>query len=311
MSDKRKFSFIINPEAGRGKTRGLADVLHSLLKARNVGYEILKSRGKNDATELAREASKVSDFVVAVGGDGTANEVANGITGSRASLGVIPAGSGNDFSMMLGMSTRIERSLDDILECRMTRIDIGTARLKDIRGREQTRIFVNTIGIGFDAVVAYESQRIKWLNGVPLYMLAVFRSLRKLTPHTFEVTVGNQVQQEDYYLVCVGNGDREGGGFFVTPGADPKDGIFRVCTVKQVSLLRALRILPTILKGEHGRFPEVSFFDTERIQISSRRPFTVHCDGEIIGTDNGSADVEVNPGSLSVIVGRSGRPGFL
>ena len=306
MLEKLRFSFIINPEAGRGKSRKLDSVLHSLLKSRNIVYAIEKTKCRADAIGMARESSKDFDVVVAVGGDGTANEVANGVIGSQASMGVIPTGSGNDFAMMLGMNGGIERSVEDIIAGRTQKIDSGTVRLKDSQKHESTRRFVNSIGIGFDAVVAYESQQIKRLKGVPLYLLSVLRSLQKLKAHSFDMAVDGNEHQEEYYLVCVGNGNREGGGFYVTPGANPSDGIFEVCTVRQVSILRALRILPTILKGQHGQFSEVNFFDTKQISVGSKKPFVVHCDGEILGTENQMAEVGMNPKSLNVVLGSKG-----
>jgi diacylglycerol kinase (ATP) len=305
LTDKR-FKFIINPEAGRGKSKRMDSILQSILKSKNVSFSIEKTRKVSHATDIARESATQFDVVVAVGGDGTSNEVANGVIGSRASMGVIPTGSGNDFAKMLGMTDGVERSVDAIIAGRTERIDSGTVRLKDSQSGERTRKFVNSIGIGFDAVVAYESQRIKRLRGVPLYFVSVLRSLRKLTPHSFELSYNGTATKEDYYLVCIGNGNGEGGGFYVTPNANPQDGMFEVCTVKQVSLLRALRILPTILKGRHGQFSEVSFFDTNQISVGSQRPFVVHCDGEILGIDNERADVELSPKSLDVVVGSSG-----
>lgn len=305
MSDKR-FSFIINPEAGRGRSRKLDLMLHSLLKSRNVDFTIEKTKKAVDAIDMARESAKQCDVVVAVGGDGTANEVANGVIGSKASMAVIPTGSGNDFARMLGMTNELEQSVDDVIRGRTERIDSGTVRLKDGERRERVRKFVNSLGIGFDAIVAYESQRIRNLQGVPLYFVSILRSFRRLKPHAFEVSFDGKQSRENYYLVCVGNGNREGGGFYVTPKANPQDGVFEVCTMKQVSMLRALQILPTILKGKHGKFSEVDFFDTNQISVGSRKPFVVHCDGEILGIDNESAEVHLVPKSLSVVVGAGG-----
>jgi diacylglycerol kinase (ATP) len=306
MSTEKRFSFIVNPEAGRGKSRKLDSLLHSLLKKKNVKFTIEKTKKAADAIEIAKESARKFDVVVAVGGDGTANEVANGVIGSRASLAVIATGSGNDFARMLGMGNVLEKSVDDIIAGRTERIDSGTVKLRNGGSQVSHRKFINSIGIGFDAIVAYESQRIKRLKGVPLYMVSVLRSLKRLKPHSFDVSFDGKKTREDYYLVCVGNGNREGGGFYVTPNADPQDGKFEVCTVKQVSILRALRILPTILKGRHGQFAEVDFFDTKQISVGSKMPFVVHCDGEIVGIDNQSAEVELIPESLNVVVGSGG-----
>jgi diacylglycerol kinase (ATP) len=306
MLTRKRFKFIVNPEAGRGKTRRLESILHSMLSSKNVNFAIEKTKKASDAIDIARESAKEFDVVVAVGGDGTANEVANGVIGSAASMGVIPTGSGNDFATMLGMTNDLEHSVNDIVRGRTERIDSGTVRLQDSQQQERVRKFVNSIGIGFDAVVAYESQRIKRLKGVPLYFVSILRSFKRLKPHAFDVSAGGKETKENYYLVCVGNGSREGGGFYVTPKANPQDGMFEVCTMKQVSILRALRILPTILKGQHGQFREVNFFDTNQISVGSKKPFVVHCDGEILGIDNQIAEVQLIPKSLSVILGSEG-----
>jgi len=305
-SDERRFLFIVNPEAGRGRSRKIDSILCSALKHYNIHFLIQRTAGAGDATHIAQTRADEFDVVVAVGGDGTSNEVANGLLGSGATMGVIPCGSGNDFGKMLGMSRNIERAVADIVACRTERIDSGRVKLRDEEDRLTLRSFVNSIGIGFDAVVAYESQQLKNLRGIPLYFLSVLRSLKRLKPHSFEMALNGIEHKDNYSLVCVGNGGREGGGFLMTPGADPRDGLFRICSVRHVSMLRALRILPTLLTGRHGRFAEVEFFDSPRVRIGSSKPFVVHCDGEIIGTANKHVEVELNAKSLEVVVGAPG-----
>ena len=306
MSKEKRFKFIINPEAGRGKTRKIEAVLRGILGKRNIDFEIEMTQKAFDAVDIAKRSAATFDVVVAVGGDGTANEVANGVIGSSASMGVIPSGSGNDFAALLGMDNDLEKSVDQIILAKTQKIDSGTVHLEDSTRKRTSRRFVNSIGIGFDAIVAYESQKIKSLKGIPLYLLSIFRSLRRLKPHLFQVICNGKSENEHYYLVCVGNGNREGGGFYVTPSADPSDGMFEVCTLTQVSLLKALRILPTILKGAHGKFAEVRFTRTRQISVGSGKPFIVHCDGEVLGVENSLAEIEMHPKSLSVVVGEKG-----
>jgi diacylglycerol kinase (ATP) len=292
MDKERRFKFIVNPVAGRGKTRGIDTLLHRLLKEKMISYHIQTTSQAYEAISIAKEASKSFDVVVAVGGDGTSNEVANGVIGS-----------GNDFAKVLGMRDSVEESVHQVISGPSKRIDSGTVKVEDQSAIKSSRKFVNSIGIGFDAIVAYEAQRIKHLKGIPLYLLAIIRSLQKLRPHQFQATFDGKIKNGNYTLVCVGNGNREGGGFFVTPTANPSDGVFQVCTVKKVGLLRALRILPTILKGEHGRFSEVGFFDSKNVDLGSKDPFVVHCDGEILGVDSARVEIEMNPNSLSVVHG--------
>jgi YegS/Rv2252/BmrU family lipid kinase len=307
MSRKRRFKFIVNPEAGRGKSKHIDSSIDALVRSRSVEYNIQKSERPFDATRIAEESSGEFDVVVAVGGDGTANEVANGLIGSAATMGVIPSGSGNDFAKLLGMDNELETSVDQILTGRTETIDSGTIHVVDNANRKTTRKFVNSVGVGFDAVVAYESQRIRNLKGVPLYLLSVFKSLKNYRPHRFEMSFdGKKEEAENYYLVCVGNGNREGGGFYVTPGAHPADGTFDICTVRHVSIRQALKILPTVLKGAHGKFSEVRFLKGRKIKIGCENPFVVHCDGEILGVENSQVEMEMNQGSLDVIVSDRG-----
>ncbi len=304
---RRRFKFVVNPEAGRGKSRKAAAAIDSLMKSKGATYDIQETSRRHEATEIARESASAYDVVVAVGGDGTANEVANGVIGTRAALGVIPTGSGNDFAMLLGMKNSLDECVQQVVSVRTAKIDTGTVRLTDKSRGTVSRKFVNSIGIGFDAVVAYESQRIKRLKGIPLYLLSVFKSLKSHRPYRFELTFdGHSEEPANYYLVCVGNGNREGGGFYVTPKAHPGDGIFDVCTVKHVPIGRALKILPTVFKGAHGKFSEVRFLRSQRIKVGCERPFVVHCDGEILGTENEEAEMELEAGSLEVVVDENG-----
>ncbi len=307
MSSQGRYRFVVNPVAGRGKARNVSAAIDALLKSRQVEYDIRQTSGPHEATAIAKESAPKYDVVVAVGGDGTSNEVANGLIGSSTAMGVIPAGSGNDFAKLLGMDDALKTTVDQVLSGEVRKIDTGTVRLTDNSQKTTTRRFINSIGIGFDAVVAYESQRIRSLKGIPLYLMAVFKSLKNYKSHKFEIALDGQSEElARYYLVCVGNGNREGGGFYVTPRAHPGDGIFEVCTVRHVTVRRALKILPTVLKGSHGRFPEVKFARSRNVKVGSERPFVVHCDGEILGTDNSEAEMELDAESLKVIVSSRG-----
>jgi diacylglycerol kinase (ATP) len=166
-------------------------------------------------------------------------------------MGVIPSGSGNDFAKLLGMDDDLETSVDQVLTGRTETIDSGTIHLVDKANRRTSRRFAKSISIRFDAVVAYDRQRIKSLKGIALYLLSVFKSLKNYRPHRFEMSFdGMKEEAEKYYLVCVGNGNREGGGFYVTPRAHPADGIFDICALRHVPIRGALKILRAYSK-EH------------------------------------------------------------
>ena len=303
MSKSLRYKFIINPNAGRGKARNIKVPLEDLLRSKNVEFDIAVTADALDAIELAHASANEYDVIVAVGGDGTAHEVANGIIGTKTALGVLPIGSGNDFANVVGMKANLDDSIGQLLANKQFTIDTGSVECHSSNGAVVHRRFINSVGIGFDAIVAYESQRIKHLKGIPLYLVAIFRSLRQLTSYRFSLTIGGKDRSGELTLVCIGNGNREGGGFFVTPGAKPDDGTFEVCTVQKVGLARALRILPTILSGTHGKFKEVAFANATDVTAQSMTPQTVHADGEIIGRDIVKTVVGMEGQSLLVVHG--------
>lgn len=183
-----RFCFIVNPVAGRRRGEKIIPDLPGMLSRRNVSFSIEVTRYHKEATLIAKRASKDFDVIVAVGGDGTVNEVANGIINSGKALGVVPIGSGNDFVKMFEIQLDLENAIDTLISSRSQLIDIGEIctyeRTEPSCSPQEVRYFVNGVGIGFDAAVAHESTKMKHLRGLPLYLTAVFRTLVKFkTPY--------------------------------------------------------------------------------------------------------------------------------
>jgi YegS/Rv2252/BmrU family lipid kinase len=257
---------------------------------------------------VARRVS--TPIVVAVGGDGTASEVANGIIGSNKILGVIPCGSGNDFIKSVGVPPLLPHSLNVLLRGKTQRIDIGELLCKNTgleSGHERNspaRYFVNGVGIGFDAGVAERVNRGKCLKGNLSYLFAVFQTLRSYKPMIFEVSAEDVTWRSRNLLIAIGNGNCAGGRFYLTPEATPQDGLLDGCIIEDMAIPRILRLMPKVMKGSHGKSPGVHLFRGKNISVRSEGSFSVHADGEVVGRNVNAAVVRVRERALNVISGK-------
>ena len=299
------YTFIVNPAAGRGDATKLVRRLRGALRERGIDHTIVLTAAPGDATTKARESA--SDVVVAVGGDGTINEVANGLVGSSKALGIIPAGSGNDFIKSCGIPEDFEQALAILCAGKRRRIDLGTVQCtKDgANGSEQpeVRCFVNGVGIGFDAAVAARTQEIRHVSGTTLYLLAVFQTLGRYSFPTFTYKVDHTIRESKNLLIAVGNGRCAGGGFYLTPDAVIDDGWLDICVIEEKSVPQILRLMSRVMKGKHGDIPGVTIFRDTGLVASAREPFHVHADGEIVGRNVNRVDIGIMKACLDVVVG--------
>jgi YegS/Rv2252/BmrU family lipid kinase len=275
-----KHLFIINPAAGKGKTLKLIPIIESIFKDRKedeLFIEITKETGH--ATEIARKYSSKDVYrIYSVGGDGTLNEVLNGMINSTSSLAVIPSGTGNDFIKSIYNFTK-QHSVEDIL-------------LKVINGREKNidlcevndRYFINIASIGFDAEVAYNTIRLKKLpliSGNLAYIIGIIITVFKYNSYRISLNIDGKVINLNGLLVAVANGRYYGGGINVAPKAKVDDGLFNICAIEKVSRLKILRLFPRVIKGTHAGIKEVSFFDGSTVKIISEDDIVFNIDGEI------------------------------
>lgn len=290
---------VVNPAAGGGRIGETIDHLRRIFRSKGVEASIQESRSANHATEAAREFAAEYDVVAAVGGDGTVNRVANGVIGSKAAFSVIPNGSGNDFASLLAMPRDRETACEAILRGRVKRFDVG--RVRTDSSPEITH-FVNTLGIGFDASVAYEAHRIPLLKGLPLYLAGLAGALMTFRTVNFQIDdeSGHGVNKE-CFLVCVANGEREGGGFRIAPEANPTDGVFDVCVIGKLPLRRILSVVRAVLAGKHAELSEVHYFKARNVRVRTAAPVRLHADGEVHEGYVREVNIELNPGALRVI----------
>lgn len=287
---------ILNPQGNRGRAGRLRKPLEKAL-AGGKG-ELALTQAPRDAEAIAREAAAAGRDVVAVGGDGTITEAANGVlsSGQRVAFGAVPAGSGNDYAYeTLKLPHDPLRALDIALH--------GEPRPMDV-GQVNGRYFLNALGVGLDANIAAAAEKLKkypLMRGQTLYWTASLRELLfhydlcpRLTVHYDE----QRTEQRDYALAAVSIGPTYGGGFRINPEADPRDGLFDLCTIWKPSLPRALRLLPMVEKGKHLHEPEVSRARVRHVMMESERLIHAHLDGEVMMERRFEA--HILPGALLV-----------
>jgi len=286
--------FVVNPRAGRGRGARIARELPDLIRRHDVEARVVCTTAPGDGTRLAREAAGYASLVIAVGGDGTAHEVVNGVAGTDATFGLIPFGTGNDLALALGIPSGPAAALDVALR--------GQTKLIDL-GRFDDHWFANSLGLGFEAQVTIESRRVTRLRGFAVYLWATMRALGNLRCPVYRIRIDDDVIEGRHLLVCIGNGPRVGGGFYLTPNADNTDGRFDVCLVEGMGRARVLATLPKALDGTHVNAPTVTMHRGRTIEIECADGFPFHADGEVIDTCRTSLRIDIHPGALPVKVG--------
>ena len=297
------FTFILNPVAGKGAARKTLAELERQLPELGFTYEVVYTVRPGHATEIARTCS--STYVVAVGGDGTINETANGLMGSGKILGIIPTGSGNDFIKSLGIPRKLQDSVEILQARNVRRIDAGLVACGITKNGSTAyapgRFFVNGVGIGFDASVARRVSEINHLRGTLLYLVAVLQTLGHYRSPFFRISVDGNTTVGKKLLVAVGNGKCAGGGFYLTPDALVDDGKLDVCAIQDVPVAKILRLMPAVMAGKRVEDEAVSYSRTTGIAVESTERFSVHADGEVIGREVQGVNIEIAAGSLLII----------
>jgi lipid kinase, YegS/Rv2252/BmrU family len=272
-----KVLFIINPVAGKGQAlKKISEIRTEMEKVLDVEYEIVFSEKVGHASEIAKNgAEKKTDIVFAVGGDGTVNEVANGLANTNTALGIIPCGSGNDFVRSLGL----KKDEKDII----TRTINGVIRPVDV-GLINDRYFVNISSVGFDADVVVATQKAKkfFLSGSAAYVAGLISTIFTRKPAKVKMKIDNCEIEDKILLIAVANGKFYGGGMKAAPYAELDDGLFDICFISTLPKLKMLVLFPQFMKGKHEKFKEVKFFRSSNVYIESDDLISVNIDGEVI-----------------------------
>jgi diacylglycerol kinase (ATP) len=221
----------------------------------------------------------------------------------RPRLGVVPLGSGNDFAAGLGIPLDPSEALRRIFhEGNARTVDAG--RITDSSGRSE--YWCNALGIGFDAAINIQSRTIPWLHGFGMYLAAVLKTIiLHYDRPLMTLDLDGTTQSGAFLMLTLGNGTREGGGFRTTPDAEMDDGWLDYLLVDPIPRLRMLRLIPEVMRGTHGRFPEAHLGRFRRLSLKADTALPIQADGEMFApyaADVRGIEVRIEPGALRVIV---------
>jgi len=301
-----EYKIILNPISGHGAGRESIPGIHAAMQAANLSYELVETLRPGHAIELARQAAISGfDVIVSAGGDGTANEVLNGLMLARddgvdAAMGVLGIGRGNDFAFGASIPAGLDDGVATLANNHRSRIDIGY-----VEGGyfPQGRYFGNGIGVGFDAVVGFEAMKMKRLRGFLSYLVAALKTifLYYQAPRVLLEFEGGTMEL-DALMVSIMNGRRMGGSFMMAPDSSNTDGMFDLCIAKQISKPGVLMLIPRFMAGSQGSHNAVLFTRAGELTVKALRgSLPVHADGETVCEEGTELHIRILPSQLEVI----------
>lgn len=292
-----KVCFIVNPAAGKKESVRQIDWLNREATKRWVSFEIAITRDAGSTREMASRKAAEFDMVVACGGDGTVNQVINGIVGYRVIFGVLPIGTGNDFARSL----KVDRPLTEALDL-LYRENVKPIDLIHCSG-DVDQWCANTIGFGFDGLANFYSKKVKIFSGSMVYVIGALRALFRFKGAGMELDLDGNIYQDRYMMVTLCNGKWEGGQFHLAPDAELTDGKFDLVVIRKVSILTMLAYLPAFIKGPRKWMKHFDTKQGEHLSLVSDRPLNVHIDGEYLGNDIRNVKLHLVKGAIKAVTG--------
>jgi YegS/Rv2252/BmrU family lipid kinase len=295
---------IVNPAAGAWSTRRKWHCISNQLKQAGLSFDAEFTEGVGHAAELAQAAVNGGyRYLVAVGGDGTVNEVASGILRStelkNTVLGVIGTGTANDFVRSAGIPLDCAEACSILASPRRRLFDVGVVECK-CGGQSIERYFVNIAGVGFAAAIVAAAKKVpKNLGGIFLYMVGFPRSLFSYRNKTVVLRLGDKIDTERIMAVVVANGRYAGYGMNIAPRAELGDGLLDVVIIGDLGKFEVLKTWPMVYKGTHVIYPKIRQEKVSRLTIESSDKVLVQADGELLGEC--PASFRIMPSALTVV----------
>lgn len=302
-----RFKIIVNPTSGRGMGEKSYPTIESELKKLGLDFGMCRTEAPGHAIRLAEQAASDGfDVVVAAGGDGTLNEVLNGLMcaslpgGERPALGVIPIGRGNDFCYGIDVPNDIETVCQLLASGETRPIDIGFVKGGDY---PEGCYFGNGVGIGFDAVVGFEALKLDRLGGFPSYIVAALKTiLLYYQAPPVQIEVDGLTSTQPALMVSVMNGRRLGGGFMMAPEGSMDDGQLDLCIAGEVSRLGILALIPRFMMGTQAGHQAITTGRAAAIKVTALQgSLPAHCDGETLCTAGQELTISILPKALQII----------
>lgn len=301
MPEKSDWVLIINPIAGNGFAKKYDNTIKTKLKEFNVKADLVFTERKGHASKIAEEyAKKGYKHIISVGGDGTLNEVVRPLVNNKdVVVGIIPAGTGNDFIQILGFPNRfMDEHWNIFFEQNTMDLDVGTCN---------SNYFLNGMGLGFDAEVAaqnYKGEDLVKKGGKDKYIRHILKTLLFFKEKRMKFLSDNGNGYTDCFINTASIGRRFAGGFFLTPEAIANDGLLDVCSIERLSLFQRFKLLPMVPKGTHIKEKNVSYYKTVNLALEFNERVPYHLDGELFFDKK--FDIGILPGALKMIYNPQG-----
>ncbi len=302
MSGARTFSFLINPLSGGGAAPAAVVPVARILRDAGATVEVTYSPGPRATLEIIDAAVERGDVVVSVGGDGMLSSVAGRVAERGGTLGLVPAGRGNDFARMLALSAEPADVADVLLTGRTAAIDLLQLRLGDAA----PHVVVGSVYTGVDAVAGEVVDKVRWMPRKLQYPYAAVHALAAYKPIDANVVVDGTAHQFQAATIVVANSAYYGSGMKIAPSAAVDDGLLDVVVIEAASRRQLIGSLPKVYDGEHIHLPEVHVLQGRSVQISGSPVVPMGGDGEPLGhlpTDPAApARIDLMPGALELIL---------
>jgi len=308
ISKIKYFSVILNPIAGKGNAIKKLPIIKQFFKDNNLNYEIHITESIGHAIVLAEELCKnPQTAVIAAGGDGTTNEVINGLmhaknknTGFTPVFGVLAIGRGNDFAFGAGVPATIEGCLKALIEGDIKAMDVGLIKGGDYPAG---RYFGNGIGVGFDTIVGLEAAKMKHIHGAAAYMIGALKTLITYpAAPEIEMDINGEIDVYTPALVSIMNGRRMGGAFFMAPDGKNNDGLLNLCMTQQGTRLKLLQTMFHYTKGTQEQLDNTKTALISSITLKATKGgMAVHADGETICEKGKLLEISCIPDALNII----------
>jgi len=296
MSDersvKKRILFIVNPVSGVGRCKGIEKILEKYLDTKKYSYRVVYTEQAGHAVVLSRDASgQAIDIVVAVGGDGTVNEVAQGLVGTGTSLGIIPAGSGNGLSRHLNIPMNVGRAIEIINKGKVLRID--TANLNE-------DLFVNVAGVGFDASIAKKFAK-SGKRGFLAYFKITAGTYQSYKARKYKLVIDGKELVRKALFISFANSSQFGNNASIDPKASVDDGFIDVCIVRRIPFWKTVLVAPLLFIKRFDRTPYIEIIRAREVQVTRKKGKGIHLDGDPKKISR-EFTVKINPSSLNVLV---------
>ena len=308
-----RYKIIVNPTSGRGYAEKMIPAIEDKLKEIGLDFDLVQTERPWHAAELAEQAALDGyDVVVSASGDGTANEVINGLMNAqnkgknKTAMGIITVGTGNDLAYGMNIPGNFDECFSVLSEDNRRLMDIGLVSGGDY---PDGRYFANGVGMGFDAAVGFEAVKIRWTRGLLAYLIAAVRTVfLYFTAPLVQITYDENCIEQTSLMTSIMNGQRMGGGFYMAPNGDPGDGWLDLCIAASASKMRIFQLITYFMKGTQATQPEVKTGRARKISITAiKGTLPAHCDGETLCYSGEKLVIELLPKRIEFIISGKSR----